>query len=138
MVAFSKNGVMQGVAFRDVPQGEYFPSGSLYTLPDPAQLAALRFNFGPDFAFQPAAVEAGLPLPAGMADVAPQPPQPAEPSEPSAAVAPEVFVDVPVPTSTPPPATAAPGAPDPAADAAAATAMLKGAVTAAAAVEPKA
>jgi hypothetical protein len=133
VVAFSKNGVMQGVAFRDVPQREYFPSGSLYTLPDPAQLAALRFNFGPDFAFPPVAVEAGLPLPAAMADVAPQQPQP------SAAVAPEVAVDVTVPSSAPPPAAPAPCVPDPAADAAAASAFLKSAaVMAAAAVEKKA
>ena len=65
--------MVQGVAYRDIPRGEYIPSASLYTLPNPKQPASLRFNFGPDFAFAPTTMEDGLPWPAAVADVAPAP-----------------------------------------------------------------
>ncbi|KAK3240421.1 hypothetical protein CYMTET_49739 [Cymbomonas tetramitiformis] len=56
-VAFSKNGRSQGVAYRGLHEGEYLPSVSIFTLPNPPQLAEVRCNFGPNFAFPPVALE---------------------------------------------------------------------------------
>ena len=42
---FFKNGVYQGVAFSDLPVGEYFPCASLFTSPESAG-ASVIFNFG--------------------------------------------------------------------------------------------
>ena len=53
MVAFSKNGKMQGIAYNDITEGTYFPAASLYTQPNPARLAEVRFNFGPSFVHPP-------------------------------------------------------------------------------------
>eukprot|EP00899_Mesostigma_viride_P019370 jgi/Mesvir1/27434/Mv07223-RA.1 len=53
-VAFFKNGVFQGVAFRDINDGCYYPAVSTYTLPKPVGGGAcVRCNFGPTFAFPP-------------------------------------------------------------------------------------
>ena len=41
-IEFSVNGVAQGVAFRDIPQGTYYPAVSLY------MGATVRVHFGPD------------------------------------------------------------------------------------------
>ncbi|BDA44791.1 Set1/Ash2 histone methyltransferase complex subunit ASH2 [Coccomyxa sp. Obi] len=61
VVAFTKNGEFQGVAFRDITEGTYYPAASLYTLPEQTEGATVTFNFGPDFAFPPPAVEGCLP-----------------------------------------------------------------------------
>eukprot|EP00240_Pyramimonas_obovata_P001044 CAMPEP_0118930446 /NCGR_PEP_ID=MMETSP1169-20130426/7130_1 /TAXON_ID=36882 /ORGANISM="Pyramimonas obovata, Strain CCMP722" /LENGTH=473 /DNA_ID=CAMNT_0006872805 /DNA_START=10 /DNA_END=1431 /DNA_ORIENTATION=- len=74
MVAFSKNGKMLGVAFRDIIEGTYFPAASLYTQPNPAKLAEVRFNFGPDFIHPPVAIKEGLPVPKPISEIA-SPPQ---------------------------------------------------------------
>ncbi|KMZ58903.1 hypothetical protein ZOSMA_72G00640 [Zostera marina] len=47
-VSFFKNGVCQGVAFRDLYGGRYFPAASMYTLPNQPN-CQVTFNFGPDF-----------------------------------------------------------------------------------------
>mmetsp|Transcript_33688 Transcript_33688/g.63441 ORF Transcript_33688/g.63441 Transcript_33688/m.63441 type:complete len:365 (+) Transcript_33688:105-1199(+) len=70
LVAFSKNGKMQGVAYRDILEGSYFAAVSLYTLPNPEKLAEVRFNFGPDFEYPPVPVEEGLPVPKAVSEVA--------------------------------------------------------------------
>lgn len=61
-VAFVRNGALQGVAFRDVAEGKYYPAGSLYTLPEQTEGATLTFNFGPNFKYPCPAVE-GVPEP---------------------------------------------------------------------------
>ncbi|XP_024391213.1 uncharacterized protein [Physcomitrium patens] len=50
-VSFFKNGVCQGVAYRDIFAGEYYPAASMYTLPMPEKKCSVRFNFGPNFQF---------------------------------------------------------------------------------------
>lgn len=59
-VAFTRNGVYQGVAYEDILEGTYYPSASLYTLPEQAEGAEVTFNFGPDFKHPLPQVE-GLP-----------------------------------------------------------------------------
>ncbi|CAN8288296.1 unnamed protein product [Cochlearia groenlandica] len=51
-ISFFKNGVCQGVAFKDLFGGRYYPAASMYTLPDQSN-CAVKFNFGPDFEFYP-------------------------------------------------------------------------------------
>ncbi|KAK9811769.1 hypothetical protein WJX72_009761 [[Myrmecia] bisecta] len=57
LVAFSLNGVSQGVAYRDFKEGTYYPAASLYTLPDQKEGATVTFNFGPDFKHSPPEIE---------------------------------------------------------------------------------
>lgn len=52
-ITYFKNGVCQGVAFRDIFAGEYFPAASMYTLPAPEKKCSVRFNFGPKLQFPP-------------------------------------------------------------------------------------
>lgn len=52
-ITYFKNGVCQGVAFRDIFAGEYFPAASMYTLPAPEKKCSVRFNFGPHLQFPP-------------------------------------------------------------------------------------
>ncbi|XP_009803751.1 protein TRAUCO-like [Nicotiana tabacum] len=47
-ISFFKNGVCQGVAFKDLYGGRYYPAASMYTLPDQPN-CVVKFNFGPDF-----------------------------------------------------------------------------------------
>ncbi|XP_009610309.1 protein TRAUCO [Nicotiana tomentosiformis] len=47
-MSFFKNGVCQGVAFKDLYGGRYYPAASMYTLPDQPN-CIVKFNFGPDF-----------------------------------------------------------------------------------------
>mmetsp|Transcript_38544 Transcript_38544/g.53516 ORF Transcript_38544/g.53516 Transcript_38544/m.53516 type:complete len:327 (+) Transcript_38544:142-1122(+) len=68
-VGFSKNGVFQGVAFRNLPRIPYFPSASLFTLPSPERLAEVKFNFGPTFKFPPAAVFDGGSIPRPVSEL---------------------------------------------------------------------
>ncbi len=53
MVAFSLNGQSQGAAFKDIPEGTYYPAVSLYTLPEQTEGVTVAFNFGPEFAYPP-------------------------------------------------------------------------------------
>jgi Set1/Ash2 histone methyltransferase complex subunit ASH2 len=57
VLAFTRNGVLQGVAYRDVLEGTYFPTASLYTLPEQKEGAKVTFNFGPDFKYPPPSIE---------------------------------------------------------------------------------
>ncbi|KAJ0021280.1 hypothetical protein Pint_31020 [Pistacia integerrima] len=51
-ISFFKNGVCQGVAFKDLYGGRYYPAASMYTLPNQPN-CLVKFNFGPDFEFFP-------------------------------------------------------------------------------------
>ncbi|KAJ0975606.1 hypothetical protein J5N97_017571 [Dioscorea zingiberensis] len=51
-ISFFKNGVCQGIAFRDLFGGRYYPAASMYTLPNQPN-CEVKFNFGPDFEFFP-------------------------------------------------------------------------------------
>ncbi|XP_057456773.1 protein TRAUCO isoform X2 [Lotus japonicus] len=51
-ISFFKNGVCQGVAFKDLYGGRYYPAASMYTLPNEPN-CTVKFNFGPDFEFFP-------------------------------------------------------------------------------------
>ncbi|KAM7497141.1 hypothetical protein LguiA_021555 [Lonicera macranthoides] len=51
-ISFFKNGKCQGVAFKDLFGGRYYPAASVYTLPNQPN-CAVKFNFGPDFEFFP-------------------------------------------------------------------------------------
>ncbi|KAK4482430.1 hypothetical protein RD792_009587 [Penstemon davidsonii] len=47
-IAYYKNGICQGVAFKDLYGGRYYPAASMYTLPNQPN-CVVKFNFGPDF-----------------------------------------------------------------------------------------
>ncbi|KAK4492357.1 hypothetical protein RD792_003161 [Penstemon davidsonii] len=47
-ITYYKNGICQGVAFRDLCGGRYYPAASMYTLPNQPN-CVVKFNFGPDF-----------------------------------------------------------------------------------------
>ncbi|KAL1220903.1 Protein TRAUCO [Cardamine amara subsp. amara] len=51
-ISFFKNGVCQGIAFKDIFGGRYYPAASMYTLPDQSN-CVVKFNFGPEFEFFP-------------------------------------------------------------------------------------
>ncbi|KAG2674847.1 hypothetical protein I3760_13G156500 [Carya illinoinensis] len=51
-ISFFKNGIWQGVAFKDLCGGRYYPAASMYTLPNQPN-CVVKFNFGPDFEFFP-------------------------------------------------------------------------------------
>jgi Set1/Ash2 histone methyltransferase complex subunit ASH2 len=52
-LGFTKNGVFQGVAYSGLMEGTYYPSASLYTLPEQTEGASVTFNFGPEFKYPP-------------------------------------------------------------------------------------
>ncbi|KAH9602529.1 hypothetical protein KSS87_002091 [Heliosperma pusillum] len=66
-ILFFKNGVCQGVAFKDLYGGRYYPAASMYTLPNQPN-CVVKFNFGPDFECFPADFE-GRPVPRPMVEV---------------------------------------------------------------------
>lgn len=66
-ISFFKNGVCQGVAFKDLYGGRYYPAASMYTLPNQPN-CQVKFNFGPDFECFPEDLE-GRPLPKPMIEV---------------------------------------------------------------------
>ncbi|KAE8037178.1 hypothetical protein FH972_009790 [Carpinus fangiana] len=66
-ISFFKNGVCQGVAFKDLYGGRYYPAASMYTLPNQPN-CVVKFNFGPDFEFFPEDFN-GRPLPKPMVEV---------------------------------------------------------------------
>ncbi|KAL4296209.1 hypothetical protein GQ457_12G026300 [Hibiscus cannabinus] len=51
-ISFFKNGVCQGVAFKELFGGRYYPAASMYTLPNQPN-CVVKFNFGPDFECYP-------------------------------------------------------------------------------------
>ncbi|CAM6082611.1 unnamed protein product [Calypogeia fissa] len=63
-ILFFKNGVCQGVAFKDINDGGYFPAASMYTLPSQDCCKSV-FNFGPDFRY-PVTELGDRPLPLPM------------------------------------------------------------------------
>uniref|UniRef100_A0A2P2JA53 Uncharacterized protein MANES_14G004000 n=1 Tax=Rhizophora mucronata TaxID=61149 RepID=A0A2P2JA53_RHIMU len=66
-ISFFKNGACQGVAFKDLYGGQYYPAASMYTLPDQPN-CLVKFNFGPDFEFFPHDF-GGHPVPKPMVEV---------------------------------------------------------------------
>jgi len=79
MIGFSKNGVFQGVAFKDFSEGTYYPTVSLFTLPEQEAGATVTLNFGPSFCFPPPVVP-GVSSPARpMCELAVSPPPPPRP-----------------------------------------------------------
>jgi Set1/Ash2 histone methyltransferase complex subunit ASH2 len=76
-VAFARNGALQGVAFRDVLEGTYYPAASVYTRHSQAEGATVTFNFGPDFKHAPPRV-GGWPAPRPLYELAGPPPPAAE------------------------------------------------------------
>ena len=72
-VAFAVNGVSQGVAFSELPEGIFFPAASLFTEPRQEQPACVRFNFGPSFKFPPPLFGDALPAPRPVSDLCPAP-----------------------------------------------------------------
>ncbi|CAL1391072.1 unnamed protein product [Linum trigynum] len=66
-ISFFKNGICQGVAFKDLYGGRYYPAASMYTLPNQPN-CVVRFNFGPDFYFLPEDFD-GRPMPRPMIEV---------------------------------------------------------------------
>ncbi|KAG2492185.1 hypothetical protein HYH03_009433 [Edaphochlamys debaryana] len=69
VIAFSVNGVDQGVAFRDFNEGTYYPAVSLYTMPEQTEGATVNLNFGPSFRFPPPQPE-GCPAAGPVSDLA--------------------------------------------------------------------
>ncbi|KAK9135317.1 hypothetical protein Syun_014647 [Stephania yunnanensis] len=66
-ISFFKNGLYQGVAFKDLFGGRYYPAASMYTLPNQPN-CVVTFNFGPDFEFFPEDF-GGRPIPSPMIEV---------------------------------------------------------------------
>ncbi|KAM6596593.1 hypothetical protein CsatA_007117 [Cannabis sativa] len=66
-ISFFKNGVCQGVAYRDLQGGRYYPAASMYTLPNQPN-CLVKFNFGPEFECFPEDFE-GRPQPKPMVEV---------------------------------------------------------------------
>ncbi|KAK9692321.1 hypothetical protein RND81_09G256100 [Saponaria officinalis] len=66
-ISFFKNGICQGVAFKDLLGGRYYPAASMYTLPNQPN-CVIKFNFGPEFECFPADFE-GRPVPRPMIEV---------------------------------------------------------------------
>ncbi|XP_074310564.1 protein TRAUCO [Silene latifolia] len=62
-ISFFKNGICQGVAFKDLLGGCYYPAASMYTLPNQPN-CVVKFNFGPEFECYPADFECRpIPMP---------------------------------------------------------------------------
>ncbi|XP_068660439.1 protein TRAUCO [Aristolochia californica] len=51
-ITFFKNGICQGVAFKDLYGGRYYPAAAMFTSPNQVN-CLVKFNFGPDFDFFP-------------------------------------------------------------------------------------
>ncbi|KAI3984161.1 hypothetical protein MKX01_011115 [Papaver californicum] len=66
-ICFFKNGIFQGVAFKDLAGGRYYPAASMYTLPSQPN-CVVKFNFGPDFEYFPQTFE-DRPVPTEMIEV---------------------------------------------------------------------
>lgn len=66
-ISFFKNGVCQGVAFKDLYGGRYYPAASMYSLPNQPN-CVVKFNFGPDFECFPDDF-GERPVPSPMAEV---------------------------------------------------------------------
>lgn len=66
-ISFFKSGVCQGVAFKDLYGGRYYPAASMYSLPNQPN-CVVKFNFGPDFECFPDDF-GERPVPSPMAEV---------------------------------------------------------------------
>lgn len=66
-ISFFKNGICQGVAFKDLFGARYYPVASMYTLPNQPN-CVVKFNFGPDFECFPKDF-GGRPIPRPMIEV---------------------------------------------------------------------
>ncbi|XP_074331516.1 protein TRAUCO [Apium graveolens] len=66
-ISFFKNGICQGVAFKELYGGRYYAAASMYTLPNQPN-CVVKFNFGPDFESFPQDFN-GRPLPRPMIEV---------------------------------------------------------------------
>ncbi|KAK7264051.1 hypothetical protein RJT34_31654 [Clitoria ternatea] len=66
-ISFFKNGECQGVAFKDLYGGRYYPAASMFTLPNEPN-CTVKFNFGPDYEFFPEDFN-GRPIPRPMIEV---------------------------------------------------------------------
>ncbi|KAL0437202.1 UNVERIFIED_CONTAM: protein TRAUCO [Sesamum radiatum] len=66
-ISFFRNGICQGVAFKDLYGGRYYPAASMYTLPNQPN-CVVKFNFGPDFEAFPDDF-GGRPVPRPMIEV---------------------------------------------------------------------
>lgn len=64
---YFKNGICQGVAFKNIFGGRYYPAASMYTLPNQPN-CVVKFNFGPDFEAFPDDFD-GHPIPRPMTEV---------------------------------------------------------------------
>ncbi|KAK9804956.1 hypothetical protein WJX73_003518 [Symbiochloris irregularis] len=67
-IAFTLNGVSQGIAFTDILEGTYFPAVSMYTMVRQTEGAKATFNFGPTFQFEPPQVD-GYPAARPVSDL---------------------------------------------------------------------
>lgn len=81
-ISFCKNGIWQGVAFKEIMGGEYFPAASMYTLPSPEKKCSVQFNFGPNYLFPPKDWN-GRPNPQPMSEALPPKRSTIESIEPS-------------------------------------------------------
>lgn len=72
-VAFARNGALQGVAYRDISEGTYYPAASLYTRHRQLEGSTVTFNFGPNFKHAAPQVE-GWPDARPLSDLAGPPP----------------------------------------------------------------
>ncbi len=52
--------VTQGIAYENIPEGTYYPTISLFTLPGQAPGAKVRVNFGPAFTHPPPVAGPGV------------------------------------------------------------------------------
>lgn len=86
VVAFTKNGVLQGPAYTDFMDGTYYPAASLFTQPSQTEGATVTFNFGPDWVHPPPDVP-GCPPARPMCEVAEPVPSRAPTPAPDAAAA---------------------------------------------------
>uniref|UniRef100_A0A7N0THU8 Uncharacterized protein n=1 Tax=Kalanchoe fedtschenkoi TaxID=63787 RepID=A0A7N0THU8_KALFE len=66
-ISFFKNGISQGIAYRDIHGGRFYPAASMYTLPN-QQNCEVKFNFGPDFECFPSDFD-NCPVPRPMVEV---------------------------------------------------------------------
>lgn len=77
-IAFTRNGVSQSVAFRDIPEGTYLPAVSLFTDQSQTEGARVACNFGPDFKHSPPQVD-GFPASRPVCELSTPQEKPQEP-----------------------------------------------------------
>ena len=65
IIAFSKNGVWQGVAYENINRGRYYAAASIFTLPNQAAGASIQLIAGPKFEYGDKMHPSGYPKPRG-------------------------------------------------------------------------